>query len=169
MSILGGIEADIVARLQTIAYLQAASAGIVRGVSDIETALGLGRIPPPAVIVEYAGEEFAPGEFGPRHHGEGTNKGSNYMRTGWDLFLIAQNFGGRYDDPQSGRLDDADTGQKGVMTMVDDVFAKISGYQLPSVTDVTSKTFWKSVRRFSIQDAALIYVAHVYADILRSN
>lgn len=170
MSVLSGIHADIIARGQTITYLQAANGGTVRGVDDIETALQLSRVPPPALLVEYAGEEFAPGRPGPLHAGSGTtNQAQFYMRTLWDLFLVAQNFGGRYDDAQTGRTDDADSGQKGVMTLVDDVFAKFAGYQLPSVTSHVSKTFWRSVRRFAIQDAALIYVVRIYADTVRLN
>jgi hypothetical protein len=170
LSILSAIENDIVVRLQEIPYLQAVNAGTVRGVSSVEMAMNLGRIPPPAIIIEYAGEAAAPGEPGPLHAGQGnTQRAQHYMRLSFDLFLIAQNFGGRYDDPQTGRLDGPDSGQKGVYTIVDDAFAKIAGFKLPSVTSHTSKTFWKSVRRFSIQDASVIYVAGVYCDTLRSN
>lgn len=168
MSVLSGVEADIVARVATVTYLTSVNGGTVRGVSDIETALHLSRVPPPAVIVEYAGESPAPGREGPLNMGDGTNQAKHYMRTTWDLFLVSQNFGGRYDDSQTGRTDDADTGQKGVMTLVDDVYAKLAGYTLPSVSS-GSKTFWSGAKRYSIQDGVLIYVARVYADLLRTN
>ncbi len=162
MSVLSGIEGDIVTRLRTITYLAAGTTGTARGVADIRTALDLSTVPPPAAIVEYAGEEPAPKEQNPVHIGSGRA----YMRTQWDVFVIAQNFGARYDDSQSGRADDSDTSEKGVMTLVDDIFSKMAGFQLPSQM---TKTFWGGAKRYSIQDGCLIYVCRLYADVLRTN
>lgn len=168
MSVLFGIETDIVSRLQTVSYLADSAGGTVRGISDGETVQQLSHVTPPAVLVGYAGELPAPGRAGPLHMGEGSNKAQHYMRVFWDLLLFAQNFGGRYDDLQNGRGDDSGSGEKGVMTIVDDVFAKLAGYQLPSATG--SKTFWMGVSPpQAVSDAVIVYMARIYADILRSN
>lgn len=166
MSVLSGVESDIVSRLLTISYLQPINGGTCRGVRDLTTALNLSHITPPFAIVEYAGSNPVPGYEGPINLGGGSNTAKQYVRTLWDIFLGAENFGGRYDDAFDGTVDDSATGRKGVKTMIDDAIGKLMGYQL---TSQATKTYWASDKRFDLTDAVVIYVLRVYVDVLRVN
>lgn len=155
-AILTGVEADIVARLlDGVAYLKPENGGTVRGVADTKTALEINGETPPFVLVEYAGEDAGP----PINIGSARQ----LTRFKWDLFCGAQNF----NADGSGRNDDADTGEKGVYTLIDDIATTLPGYKLPSVTGTTSKLFWGGALRWSLADAKVVYVVHLWHDVLR--
>lgn len=166
MSKLSLISSEIVALQATIPYLQPANGGMSIEVVDVRTALDFTAIPPPASIVEPAEEVPSPTQApGPTHLTGGQTSATHYMRIGWDVFLIASNFGKAYDDLDSGMNDDPETGRKGIKSMIDDTFAACVG---KTVASGTSKLFWGGWKRYTITDAKVIYVVRLWNDIVRT-
>lgn len=151
------IEANIVARLQAqIAYLSSAQGGTVRGVADVQTATQLDLIPPPAVLAQFASEDAS----APMHIGTPSEQMS---RMRFDLFCIARSF----STTGEGRVDSVALQTIGAYTILDDVFAALEGYQLPSITNEASKLFYVGAARYGIDDARVIYVSRWYCSTLR--
>jgi hypothetical protein len=149
LSIIKGIENDIVAQLQSqLAYLTTAQGGTCRGVADVTTALQLEREIPPAVLVEYAGETADP----PLH----ISGGRQLVRIPWDLFVIAESFS------KDGE------GRESVYTMLDDISTALGGFVLPSTVSRTmAKLFRRGIKRWSLTDASVIYLSQWYCDVIR--
>lgn len=153
-SAIHDIEANMVERLlDQISALSPARGGTCRSVGDVRTAMLLDQ-PPPAVLVQYAGESAEPPNvIGPTAYRQ-------MSRFRWDLKVIA----GSFTLDGEGREDQAD--RHGAYTLLDAIFNALEGYQPPDSPHPT-RFFFSGNSPYGLTDSSVIYTSSWYCDILR--